>query len=572
MDNKQLYKISKYCYRENLLQYVLENSGTNLAKVQEKMARNPKYIKNQGIMMKITLFLYLLMLITVPIQVFLKINTAINQEISTDWILFSGSLSIGIFFLIQSSFLVLFGMFQIGGLMSGEPFKWLVSLPLTKIELEKISFFTFFRALSVSVISIVLVPPIALALITQSILITFSSLILSILNIIISFGILVIIGEKFSRIMKINEANDKRSNLTRFLWMIIYIVMVLTISIGIQFALPAISDFILNPNLHIIPVISSINQWISWIPIGISQGYLLIGIHLGIPFTSQILLEAILGILLLLLVGYKIISLAISKLNSVISEVEIKKTIQNKEINKNDIQVSVVNPVNAFFKRDKSMASRDYQISMMVFMCTIFPLLSLIFKAIGGEDFQDIGVLLSIFLIYLIMSASMLIMSIIHIESSGSTINAALPIKVRDQAKSKLKWIFTILPTSLGLWWLFQIGSPDFWAITITTLICLPIGPLIAIFNMIITVRMFGKIKNKYVLEEINIRWKFWKYLSIIIFDIIVYIGLMILFLVNYNSAGIGKIAMILVPIEGILSAIAYFLFNWIFPKQNNYY
>ena len=50
MDNKQLYKISKYCYRENLLQYVLENSGTNLAKVQEKMARNPKYIKNQGIM------------------------------------------------------------------------------------------------------------------------------------------------------------------------------------------------------------------------------------------------------------------------------------------------------------------------------------------------------------------------------------------------------------------------------------------------------------------------------------------------------------------------------------------
>ena len=147
------------------------------------------------------------------------------------------------------------------------------------------------------------------------------------------------------------------------------------------------------------------------------------------------------------------------------------------------------------------------------------------------------------------------------------TINAALPIKVRDQAKSKLKWIFTILPTSLGLWWFFQIGSPDFWAITFTTLICLPIGPLIAIFNMIMTVRMFGKIKNKYVLEEINNRWKFWKYLSIIIFDTIIYIGLMILFLVNYNSAGIGKIAMILVPIEGILGVIAYFLFNWIFPK-----
>ena len=115
-----------------------------------------------------------------------------------------------------------------------------------------------------------------------------------------------------------------------------------------------------------------------------------------------------------------------------------------------DIKIITVEPMNAFFNRDKKMASRDVQVIMMIVMPIILPFISYASMMFGAEEMGNEFdmVVMMINLSYWMMSGVIIIATLLNIESSGSTITQALPINPRDQAIAKIKWLLIILPIS----------------------------------------------------------------------------------------------------------------------------
>ncbi|MHA1475882.1 MAG: hypothetical protein ACTSQ5_11935 [Promethearchaeota archaeon] len=438
MKNKQLYKISKYAYKEAFLESQLEMAGVNQAKILEKMEKNSKYMRTQDIAMKIVVAIYLAGMVILPIQVYRLLDIAKTSGIPDQWAIFAGGISFSIFSAIQLLFLVTFGVFVSSGFFSGEEFKWLSTLPISKKDLHKITLFTFFRTIDAQFVTLALGFPIVTFFTTKSILLTFISIIVSLLNMVFSFGILAVFGEKLNRIMKNTDVTSKKASIIRISVMVGYAVLTMGIALSFQMIIPEIEPFFTNYPANL-DTYELINKYIGIIPYPLSGGFLISSLYVGtqdIPFSQ--LIVPILGIILLLFLNIWFYRTVMKKMDNII----FKKTgsLLDKDKQKiteiKDIKVNTVEPMKAFFNRDKKMASRDVQVIMMIVMPLLLPFIgyfSLMFGAEEmGNEFDMIIIIMN--LSYWMMSSMIIVYTLLSIESSGSTITQALPINPRDQA------------------------------------------------------------------------------------------------------------------------------------------
>lgn len=572
MKNKQLYKISKYAYKEAFLESQLEMAGVNQAQILEKMEKNAKYMRTQDIAMKIVVMIYLASMVILPVQVFGLLNNAIGRGIPTQWAIFAGGISFSIFFAIQLMFLLTFGVYISSGFFSGEEFKWLSTLPLSKKELHKVTLFTFFRTVDAQFFALTLGFPIATFFATKNILITFISLIVSLLNMVFSIGILAVLGEKLHRIMKNSDVTSKKASVIRVSVMVGYAVLTIGIALSFNLIVPKIEPFFLNYPTNLDPF-EFVNKFIGIIPYPFSGGFLISNLYINsqdAPFVQYF--TPILGIILLIIINLRFYRTVMKKMNNLI----FKKTgrLQDEEKLKiteiKDIKLITVEPMNAFFKRDKKMASRDVQVIMMIVMPILLPFVSFASLAIGAEEignnFDMVIMLMN--LSYWMMSGVIIIVTLLNIESSGATITQALPINPRDQAIAKIKWLLIILPISSFISLIPFIGKEAFVKNLIYILITMSLGPLTGILTLLLRVRFFGKLKNKYVMGEINLGAKIWKWVLIVIVNIILYIVIAAGFgiiLLTYNLAILSLV--FIVSEVAFLFLLGYF-FNRMFPKK----
>ncbi len=575
MNNKQLYKISKFAYKEAFLESQLEMAGSNTAQILEKMEKNSNYMRNQDIVMKVVVALYLAAMVILPVQVYSLLNDAVESGIPSQWAIFAGGVSFSIFFAIQLIFLVTFGVFLSSGFFSGEEFKWLTTLPLSKQDLQKITFFTFFRTVDAQFFVLALGFPITTFFVTKNIFITVISLIISFLNIIFSFGLLAIIGEKLHRIMKNSDVNSKKASIIRVSVMVGYAVLTLGIALSFQMIIPKVGPFFKNypSNLEQIQLINNI---LPIIPYPFSSGFLISNLYIYINnqnISTIQMLSPVLGVLVLIIVNLRFYRKVMQKMNNIIFP-KIKKLegIENQKITEiKDIELTILEPVDAFFKRDKKMASRDIQVIMMIVMPILLPLIGYFSMSFGGEDLGDeLGtVVMVINLSYWMMSGVLIIYTLMNVERSGSTITQSLPINTRDQAKAKIRWLLIILPISSFIPLILSIGKESFLTNLVFALITMAIGPLTGILTLILRVRLFGKMRYKYVLGEINIAAKVWKWVLIIVIDTIFYVFIVTAFTVIMMTYDLAILSMVFIIGEAVILFILLYFFNRMFPRMN---
>ena len=573
MKNKQLYKISKFAYKEAFLESQLEMAGANTSQILEKMEKNSKYMRTQDIVMKIVVALYLAGMIVLPIQVYKLLNTAVENGIPTQWAIFAGGISFSIFFAIQLLFLVTFGIFMSSGFFSGEEFKWLSTLPLSKKDLHKITLFTFFRTIDAQFFTLTLGLPIATFFATKDIFITFISIIASLLNMVFSFGILAVFGEKLNRIMKNSDVSSKKTSIIRISVMVGYAVLTMGIALSFQMIIPKIGPFFTNYPTNL-DTYELMNKYIGLIPYPLSSGFLISNLYFGlgsqIPFTQ--LITPILGTILLLILNLWFYRIVMKKMDNII----FRKTgsLLDKDKQKitkiEDIKIITVEPVNAFFNRDKKMASRDVQVIMMIVMPIILPFIGYASMMFGAEEMGDEFDMIVIItnLSYWMMSGVLIVYTLMGIESSGSTITQSLPINSRDQAIAKFKWLLIILPISSLISLIPYIGKESFHTNLIYIIITMSIGPLTGVLTLELKVRLFGKMKHKYVLDEINIGAKVWKWILITIIDFIFYIIIIIVFPVILMAYNLLILSLVFIAGEIVILFILRFFFNRMFPKN----
>ncbi len=572
---KRLWKISKYTFQEIFIETQLQMAGATQTRLLEELEKNRKYIKIQEITMKIVLMLYIAGLIVFPLQIFSKIDYALSLNYPTEWVLWAGSLLFGIFFISEFLIIVTFGLIQASGLLSGVHFQWLTTLPISKADIQKISLFTFFRGLDTQLIAALIVLPVGVVIATGNILLVFLSILLSVGNVLFCFGCLVLIGERLHRVLDEKAISTPKNNTIRLVVLSSYVIVLIVGALGIQLSFLYIDSIFSSvpSNLASVNILNTIFPFIAF---PFSGAYLLIHLYIfPIAKFSLIALFAGIGCVLFFVWVVRIFRKSLFKLKNVLWLQNSAVIHDQTDYSIENVNIRSVKPEIAFFNKDKQFASRDLQVAMMFIMPFILPILSLISVAVMGiEDEIGIDSLVitnfSMNFMYSVMSAVLIIYGLMNIEVTGSTILGALPIRVRDQTKGKILWLAIILGGSSLVQILIYIGNPIFFINMVLTLVTFPLGFIIGILTLELKVFLFGKMKYKYVLEDVRIKHKIWKWVLISMIDFLLYgviLGIITTFLILNPENYLLPSSLVLVVITVITGLGAYWIYNKQFPQ-----
>ena len=569
MNTQELFTISKYSYKEAFLQGQLDQAGSNLSSITEKMEKNSKYLRNSNIAMKIVMTIYVSLLIFSPISAFLNSRGALGL-VSPHWRLFSSGIVMNFFFLMQFFYILMFGLFFASGMLSGEAFRWLSTLPIPKKDLRKISFMTFVRGIDGPAIALCLVFPVAAAIMTQNIIITLVCLVVSILNTIFTFSVLIILGTKMQKIMTSSNTRSRKAEVVRILWLIGYFIATLASAVGFSIISPNIEPFSYNETLTLLQT-TLWNKILPWISFPLSGGYLIMELYIGVHnFSTITLIAPIVGLMLFGVIDYVLTKKALRILDDIVytkgegyEEDVVPTTLE-------DIQISIVSPKQAYIRRDLKMVPRDVQVIIMNIMPILFPLLGIVLGATvipPGDDEFLLGTLgMSFF--YSIFGSMMAAIGMLMVESTGTTILQSLPIVVRDQAKAKIQWIFVVLLAAMILPTIIMAATPHLHDVFKHIIILWPLSFLCGVANIEYSAVLFGKLKYKYVLaEKPIIRFKLLKTATIFLLNAVLAAGIIIGMIFAILKLSYWAYVLIFLGGEFILAILLLLAFNKLFPK-----
>ena len=570
-----LYKLAKYTNLEIVMEAQIQSSGANQAKVMEKYRKNKKSIKQQAFAMKLVLAVMLLVFVAfLPISTYFQVREMLsNPLIIPDSVLIPGSILFGSFNLMQLIYLIMLGMFAIGAMMSGDVFRWYETLPLSKKRLRKLGFMTVFRNLDVGLIVMILTFPIIMFAISLNILLALVALMISVINVMFSFSILVLIAGRISRVLKISEAGSRKATLIRIFTMLSYMVVIISASFLVQWIVNSAGAFFGLMTSLDIPLI--VNIIMSLIPVPLSSGYLITMAMEPSSFSPILWVSALIGVGLSILLTYFTYKKALKAMRSVTSSasLEAKQSSSSKKISEEPIVVLIDprTPVKAYIRKDLSLATRDMQTFMFIIMPFVLPfmvIIPLLISTIGlGDSFLEDYVLIWAFMtMYQPMISMMLTSGFLNMEDSGSSILSSLPIRTRDQAKGKLLLLGSIQTISFFLPLTLFIGNPEFTYYLLSFICFYPVvlTLLLSMFQM--KIRFFGRMKYKFVVEEFTPEKKVTKWIIMGVVQYLIYIAFNLMggILLLFNE----YLMFLATFIGGILAlGVLYLSFNSMFPK-----
>jgi len=575
-DKKKLncFSLSKFTNYEMIMDSMFASSGAHQAKVLEKFEKNNKYIKNQSIVLKFVSALVMMFMPFLSIILYLEITEGIYPSFPIEGQIFLYSFFMWIFLTISILFIFLFGLFTTSSLMSGNAFKWLQTLPISRNDLKKLGFMTLLRSLIAPIIVMTFAFPIVLLILTQSFLTFILSVISSFLITILGVSILIIVAERFSRLFSESSRKSKKANVLRIVSLMGFFIVAFGSGMVLQFGMNAIvgliDDFSTNPPSMILNII------LSFIPLPFAPGYLV-----GLSFMPEqvplnLWISSLLGMAILAVITFLFYKVAIKSLNSVATieynYAKIKK--ESKTITKPiEIEIKPMSPVKSYIRKDLISSTRDYQSLIFILMPLLYPIIMII--SMQSPITRAVSSTLSIMILWaIIMMVSqfiplVLIGGLLNLEESGSSTLASLPLLPRDQAKGKLILMLIMQGISLILMATLLTILTQSIIVLILFLSCLPIVWMFLLFVFEMKIRLFGTMKYKYVLEEVNKKHKLEKWLLMVGADLAICIFILIIGFTLFVSVGITTsiIALFFIGLVGLSMVI--YVFSKMFPKAD---
>lgn len=575
MDEQKLkfYSLAKYPTFEVLMDSQLSSSGANQARLLEKYAKNKNYIKTQFYTLKFVFtFLFIFLPFISLIVYFEIVNDGAIFSNPVETILFIFSFIFGMLFLNLVLYVFLLGMFNVSSFMTGNSFKWLQTLPLSKKNLKKLGFMTLFRNLDVPLISMVLAFPVIMLILTKDFSVFLACLGPSVINTLFSFSLLVIVSEKISHIFYESSGRSKKKHILRVVIMLIFFVSSFGTSFLIQWSFTIIEDLI-----AIFPVNEfslTLNLILSIVPYPLAPGYL-VAIFLTpgqIPF--QVILTTIIGIALFILLSIALYKIAIKHLRiTVSSEFEISKTEEKKEVRLEDIKVEIKakSTIASYIHKDLVSSTRDIQTFMFLIMPIIYPVILIL--SMQAPIIYEVGSPLSVMILWsIILFMDMflpiiLVIGLLNIEESGSSIVASLPIIPRDQAKAKILLMATIQGISLTLMAIVLTILTKSLDVLLIFISSIPISLSLLLFMFELKIRLFGRMKYKYIIEELNKENKVMKWIAILTSQFAVFFFTLIIGYTMFFTYGLFIASIVLIVMGTIELLMFIFILTRMFPK-----
>jgi len=568
----KLYSIAKYVNREVFLKAQLDIAGANQARLLEKYEKNKKALRSQTIAMKVIYSIIFAMLSIMPLMTYFTILDYLKtSDVPMETLVFIGSLLFGMFFGMQLVYLLILGMISTSALMSGEAFKFIETLPISREKLRKLTFLTIFRSLDAPIITMIAIFPIIMFLATQNVLVFFICIVISFLNVLFTFSILVFVGERVNRVMMAQDVNSKKATAIRLITMFGYIIMALGTGFLIQWAFTSVPMlFTIFSSSKDTPILNFI---LSIIPYPFAPSYLIILIISPIPVPIELWITTIIGCSFFILLTWKLYTTTLQSLRSITTtDVKRQSSLISTEGTDNiKIEVISISPVKAFIRKDLLTASRDLQTLMFLVMPIILPIITLLstFASTGGT-FSTLNEELIFFWVLVIfyspMISLMLVSGLLNMEESGASTLASLPIIPRDQTNAKLFLMLIIQTLSYLVPTFLYLMHPDSLFFILTILATLPMAWIFLFITFEMKISFFGKMKYKYVVEEINTERKVLKWTLMILADYGVCIGMFVFFIMLLELGFLLMLIIILIINIAILIGLV-FRYQKMFPK-----
>jgi len=391
------------------------------------------------------------------------------------------------------------GMLDTAMITSGKIFEWFETLPISRKKYLRVVYFTLFRSYDLPIIVLVLAFPITMLIGSHNIVIFLVCLVISFANMVLSFSILLIFGERINRILDINDKNSKKSLVIRLINILGYVLIFLISYVLIQWFLGSIETFY---NLFTASEYQSvINIILSIIPFPFSSSFLISLIIAPNHASPQLWISSLIGFALLIIIAYGISRKAFKAIERI--SISKFKTAKIKKTNKSSnlevkIKIKPSKPFLAYLRKDLSIITRD----LKVFMSVIMPImLSFIFivtfgiKDIGSINLLDRGFFQNWMgiLTFSPLLSGLIVYGLMNFDNFGESIIVALPIIPRNQAKPKLLLIYIIQTCATLLPSLIYLNSPKFVNIFINFLFTLPFAWLFLLIIFILKINFFGR-------------------------------------------------------------------------------
>ncbi len=567
-----IFSLSKFTNHEMILDSQLASSGAHQSKVLEKCEKNKKYVRTQAISMKFVSGLLMVFMPFLSVIMYFEIIENIGPFYPLQGRIYVFNFFVLLSLVISILYLFLFGLFTTSSLMSGSAFKWLHTLPLSRKDLKKLGFMTLFRNLNVQIIMMTFAFPIILLILTQNLFAFFMCLISSFLMTTFGTSILIIVGERFSRVFSESNRQSSKANILRMVSLIGFFFIAFGSSFVMQFGLNAILDLIDVFRLN--PPSMDLNMILSFIPLPFAPGYLVSLSLVAEQAPLSLWGSTIVGMILLAGLTFLTYKIAIKSLSSVATfEIDTSRTKKEakRKVKPISIEVKSTSPIKSYIRKDLIASTRDYQSLIFVLMPLLYPIIMILSmqSVITGEISSTFGLMV---LWAIIMIASqfiplMLVGGLLNMEESGSSTLASLPLLPRDQAKAKLILMLIIHGISMSLMAIVLTVLIQSVNVFILILGSLPITWALLLFVFQMKVRLFGTMKYKYVLEEVNIKNKLVKWVSIVFADIGICIFVLILGFTFFITLGITPAILLLYFLGLVGLSVLTYTFTKMFPK-----
>ncbi|TFF97187.1 MAG: CPBP family intramembrane metalloprotease [Promethearchaeota archaeon] len=563
----ELYSLAKQINHEVFLDAQLQTAGSKQDQILEKMEKSNKYVRNQTIAMKLVFAIVLCFLPILPLITYFQMKDFIGSY----GLHLSAAFLFSIFFGLNLLYIILVGMLNVSSFMSGNAFKWLRTLPIAEKRLKNIGFMTIFRNLDLPLIAITFSFPLIMGIITLDPLIALVSALTSVPNVIFGFSILIFIGERMSRVLYSEGAVSKKKSVIRMITMLSYIIMAMSLGFVMQWAFSSIDFFF--EIFFSLENVSVINSILSLIPFPFGPSFLISIVSSPSNVSLGLWMNSIIGYILFLILTFIMYRGAINSLKSVIgAKKEKTKEVEVKEKKPKEVNIETRKPILALIRKDLITVSRDFQSFMFVLMPIVLPTI-MIFSSTAALNLANIGVF-DILIIWsftistCIYIPSMLISGFLNMEETGATILASLPIIPRDQAKAKIFTMLIIQTVSFLAPPLILVLITGAWMIFFLILFTVPISWTCLLLIFELKIRLFGKMKYKYVIEEINRSNKVLKWILIFLVELaVIFFYFLIVLILLLLSIELWIISMVILGVGLSSTLILVFIFNKMFPK-----
>ncbi|MBN1802587.1 MAG: hypothetical protein JW891_13830 [Candidatus Lokiarchaeota archaeon] len=570
------YRMSQYTHFEILMESQLQSSGAHQNKILEKYKKNSKTIKNQALGLKIGYGAGLAVAPIIPlITFFVVLENLALYPIPKGTIFLVSSIINFVYFSMSSLYIIFGGLYMAGALMTGNVFKWLQTLPISKKVIKKLGFITLFRGLNGPLLIMTILYPIVMGIVVQSLFVFFFCLITSFINMFFSFNVLVIIGQKINNIFRPSSKISKKATVIKVITIVFTIVIFQFTSLMISLTFNLVSTIIKTYLFEAPPVV--INIILSLIPFPFAFGYFVsISLYPEL-LVPELVLSSSIGLILSILIAFILYKRAISSLHSLTEpegKVKMKKIEKGIYKKNKPIEVTSTSPFKAFIHKDLSLVSRDIQTLIFMISPIALPFIVMI-SMIGLFDLFAMLVdgalyMRAIILIFFIAIPFFLVNGLLNAEESGSSILASLPIVSRDQARSKLTLMTAFECISLIILSILFLSIVKSKEILINFFCTLPMAILFLFLVFETKILLFGRVGKKYVVEEIQKKFKLLKWALIVLIEVALYLLVLGLDIIIYETMGLAwtNIVVIFIAFGGIITLL--FVFQRIFPRYKS--